>query len=146
MLACFGEGVGFLWREVSDDVFHSGDGRQGCGAIAFFAEALSDAGVDEVSEVFREPRLFCGIWLDDSEVFRHLDELVQVPPVQIIWFWFRGQFSARPECRDGTRDLWRWARLESPEKQSLGRGTRENRGGFILAVRQGSGDSPDVVS
>jgi hypothetical protein len=54
-----------LWSEVSDDVLHSGDGRKGRCTIAFFAETLSDAGMDEVSEVFREPCLLCSIYLDD---------------------------------------------------------------------------------
>jgi hypothetical protein len=32
-------------------MLYSADGREGRGTIAFFAEALSDAGVNEVSEV-----------------------------------------------------------------------------------------------
>jgi hypothetical protein len=64
-------------------VLHTSDRRKGCGTVSFFAEALSDAGVNEISEVFREPCLLCGIWLDDSKVFRHLDEIVQVPSVQM---------------------------------------------------------------
>jgi hypothetical protein len=88
-------------------MFHSGDGREGRGTITFFAEALSDTGVNEVSEVFCEPCLLRGIWLDDSELFRHLNKLVQIPAIQVVWVWCRGELSARSESGDGTRDVCR---------------------------------------
>lgn len=51
------------WSKVPDDEFHAGDGGEDRDTVAFFAEALGDTGMDEVSEVFGEPCLLCRIWL-----------------------------------------------------------------------------------
>ncbi len=64
-----------LPSEVSDDVLHAGDGREGRGTVAFLGEALGAAGVDEVSELFREPGLDRRVVRNDSESVGCLDVL-----------------------------------------------------------------------
>src|SRR5205823_9029522 len=100
---------------------HSSDSREGRGTVAFFAEPLSDTGVDEVSEVFREPCLLCGVRLNDSELCRHFDAFVQIPPVQVIRIWICGHASASSSSGDCTRDFCGWALSKRSEERRVGK-------------------------
>src|SRR5580692_1221422 len=93
------------WCQVSDDVLHSGNCGERCCAITFFPEALSDTRVDEVLEIFGEPCLLRGVRFDDPELSAHLDALVKIPPVQVMWIRIRGHVSARSGGSDGKRDV-----------------------------------------
>src|SRR5882762_5315309 len=73
----------FLWRQVPDDVLHPGDGRQRCCTVAFCAQPLGNSRVDEVSKIFREPRLLRSILIDYPDLLGHLNEFIQIPPIQI---------------------------------------------------------------
>ena len=62
--------------KVVDDVLHAPDGGESGCAVAFFVEALSDAGMDKVSKVFRQGCLYRGVLVNDTQLCRHFDVLV----------------------------------------------------------------------
>ena len=68
-----------LWSEVSNHEFDARDGRKSCTPVAHLGNTLSTTRMDQIPEIFGQPRLDGGVWLDDGKIRSDLDVFVKDP-------------------------------------------------------------------
>ena len=76
------------------------DARESCAAVAFFAEPLGAAGMDQVAEFSGESGFGERIGFDNSKIACDFGVLVQDPFFEICWRLF-GKCLVRNESRHG---------------------------------------------